>query len=308
MSRVSILIPSRGETVEVTPGVTVVQRMVQDIYEKATGDFEVLVVMDDLPYQELPDYPNLRVFNLPDPIGLKPSVNLMAAFATGKYLFKSDSHCMFSKGFDEVLASSMEDNWIVTPRFYVLNAEEWKWQDERHYDYFFLHCPLTDPHGFRFKAGGHWPERTKERENDPKYDIDETMQIHGSGWMVSKDFFINNLHGMSSEGYDTFAMEPPELCLKTWLGPWGGKVMVNKKAWYAHMHKGGQRPRGWPLTTERIWKAYDWCARFWMGNHWEDQVHDLSWLIERFEPVPTWPEDWKKMYKNWLIENGRYKK
>ena len=302
MSKVSIIIPSRNETYEVQPGVTVLQRMIQDIYEKATGDFEVLVAFDGPPYQKLPKYPNLKLLKLPSAIGLKPCVNLMAGLAQGKYLYKSDSHCLFGKGFDEILQANMEDNWLVTPRFYVLNAEEWKWQDDRHYDYFFLHCPLTDPHGFRFKAGGHWPQRTAEREGKPEFDIDETMQMHGSGWFLTKDFFWNCLRGMSSEGYDNFAMEPPELCLKTWLGPWNGKVMVNKKTWYAHMHKGGQRPRGWPLTTERIWKAYDWCARFWMGNKWEDRVHDLSWLIEKFDPVPTWPENWKHPYKKWLSE------
>ncbi|MDO8487696.1 MAG: glycosyltransferase [bacterium] len=302
MAKVSIIIPSRNETYEVQPGVTVLQRMIRDIYEKATGDFEVLVAFDGPPYQKIPKHSNLRVLELPDPIGLKPCVNLMAGLARGKYLYKSDSHCMFGKGFDEILQTDMEDNWLVTPRFYVLDAENWKWQDERHYDYFFLHCPLTDPGGFKFKAGGHWPQRTAERESKPEYDIDETMQMHGSGWFVAKEFFWNNFRGMSSEGYDNFAMEPPELCLKTWLGPWNGKVMVNKKTWYAHMHKGGQRPRGWPLSNERIRKAYDWCARYWMGNKWEDRVHDLSWLIERFDPVPTWPDNWKHPYKKWLKE------
>ena len=150
MAKVSIIIPSRNETYEVQPGVTVLQRMIKDIYEKATGDFEVLIAFDGPPYQKLPKHRNLIKLELPDPIGLKPCVNLMAGIARGKYLYKSDSHCMFGKGFDEILQVDMEDNWLVTPRFYVLNAEEWKWQDERHYDYFFLHCPLTDPHGFRF--------------------------------------------------------------------------------------------------------------------------------------------------------------
>ena len=56
MSKVSIIIPSRNETYEIQPGVTVLQRMVQDIYEKATGDFEVLVGFDGPPYQDFPDF------------------------------------------------------------------------------------------------------------------------------------------------------------------------------------------------------------------------------------------------------------
>ena len=298
MSKVSIIIPSRAETYEVTPGMTVLQRMIQDIYMQATGEFEVIVAFDGPPHQRLPDYPNLRRLDLPESIGLKPCVNKMVEMATGKYIYKSDSHCSFGKGFDEILQADMEPNWIVTPRFYVLDAERWQWQDERHYDYFKLCCPLTDPRGFRFQAAGHWPERTKERENGPA--IDETMQIHGSGWFLEKRYFQECLGGMSSIGYDTFGMEPPELCLKTWLGPWDGRVMVNKNTWYAHMHKGGQRPRNYHLSKSRINNSYSWTANYWMSNSWPERAHDLEWLVERFMPIPTWPNDWRERWQAWL--------
>ena len=301
MAKVSIIIPSRNEVYQVQPGVTVLQRMVQDIYEKATGEFEVIVAFDGPPYQDLPDYPNLTRMKLPQQ-GLKPCVNDAVRIATGKYIYKSDSHCMFGEGFDEILQEKMEDNWIVMPRFYVLDAENWKWQDERFYDYFFLHWPFKNPDAIGFKAGGHWPQRTKERlESHPE--MDETMQMHGSGWFLTKDFFENCLGGMSSVGYDTFGMEPPELCLKTWLGPWDGKVMVCKKTWYAHMHKGGQRPRGYHLSRSRIRNSYDWCANYWMRDSWEDRVHDLSWLVERFWPVRGWPSGWAGVWSQWLTDH-----
>jgi glycosyltransferase involved in cell wall biosynthesis len=299
MSKVSIIIPSRNETWEVAPGVTVLQRMVRDIYEKATGDFEVLVTFDGPPYQELPNYPNLTRLDLKKPIGLRPSINKMAKLAKGKYIVKFDSHCMVGEGFDEILQQEFEDNWIVIPRMYVLDAERWKWQDDRHYDYFYLRCPLTDPKGFRFQAGGHWPERTQAREG--KYDIDETMQLHGSCWMLTRDYFINKLGGMSTEGYEHFAMEPPELGLKTWLVQ-GGKVMVNKRTWYAHMHKGGQRPRGWPLTNAEIQRTYFWTANHWMRDAEPGLQHKLEWLIDRFAPVPTWPANWKELFESWLLQ------
>jgi glycosyltransferase involved in cell wall biosynthesis len=140
MAKVSIVIPSRNEIHKTNTGETVLQRMVRDIYEKATGEFEVIVAFDGPPYQQLPDYSNLTLMKLPQR-GLKPSVNNAVRIATGKYICKFDSHCAVSEGFDEVLKADMEDNWIVMPRFYVLDAEEWKWQDERFYDYFFLHWP-----------------------------------------------------------------------------------------------------------------------------------------------------------------------
>jgi len=298
VAKVSVVIPSRNETYKTNTGETVLQRMVRDIYEKAMGEFEVIVAFDGPPYQQLPDYPNLTAMKLPQR-GLKPSVNQAVRIATGKYIYKSDSHCMVGEGFDEILQERMEDNWIVTPRFYVLDAENWKWQDARFYDYFFLHWPFKDPKNPKFKAGGHWKQRTRQRlKSHPE--MDETMQIHGSGWFLTKDYFENCLGGMSSVGYDTFGMEPPELCLKTWLGPWDGKVMVNKKTWYAHMHKGGQRPRGYSLSRSRIRNSYTWTVNYWMRNSWEERAHDIEWLVERFWPVYGWPKNWREVHQQWL--------
>lgn len=293
MARVSILVPSRNETYEAQPGITVLQRTVQDIYEKATGDIEVLVGFDGPPYQDFPDYPNLVTVKMPETIGIKRLINRLALMATGKYIYKTDSHCMFGEGFDEILQADMEENWIVMPRFYVLDAVNWKWQDDRFYDYFFLCCPFTDNRGFRFKAGGHWPQRTAQRLHIP---IDETPQIHGSGWFVEKDYYFNFLGGFPT--FDPFghAQEPIWLALKNWLG--GGKVMVNKNTWYAHMHQEANT-RGYTMDNRQTWLSYDIAATYWMGDKWKDRLHDMEWFIDKFMPMPTWPENWMTLYENW---------
>lgn len=295
MSKVSIIIPCRNETYQLSPGVTVLQRTIEDIYQKATGEFEVIVAFDGPPYTPLPYYKDMVILKLPQ-VGTKPNINFAVTYATGKYLLKVDAHCMFSEGFDEVLQERMEDNWVVVPRFYVLNAEEWKWQDERFYDYFKLPCPFTDKRMFRFQAGGHWPERTQERLHIP---YDENMKLHGSLFFMSKDFFENCLGGLHSNGAGTWSGEDIEISLKTWLGPWEGKVMVNKNAWYAHMHKGGQRPRGWHVSQQEINESYLWTAKYWMSNQWERRAHDIDWLIKRFMPIPTWPDNWEELYADW---------
>ncbi len=124
MSKVSILIPSRNETYETNFGTTVLQQTVIDVLEKATGDYEVLVIFDGEPYQDLPEHKNLRVFYNKSPIGSKKCISKLINRSTGKYIFKLDSHCMVAEGFDEALQENVEDNWVVIPRFYVLNAEE----------------------------------------------------------------------------------------------------------------------------------------------------------------------------------------
>ena len=65
-------------------------------------------------------------------------INKLVKEATGKYILKSDAHCMFGESFDEILQKDMQDDWVITPRFYVLDAEKWQVQDQRFYDYFYL--------------------------------------------------------------------------------------------------------------------------------------------------------------------------
>lgn len=297
MAKVSIVIPSRNEIHQFQPGITVLQKTVQDIYEKATGDFEVIVGFNGPPYQDFPDYPNLTLLKLPEDIGLKRLINRLCLMARGKYIFKTDAHCSFGEGFDEILAADMKEDWIVTPRFYVLRGRTWKWQDERFYDYFFLSCPFTDPRGFRFKAGGHWPEKTQEKL---KILIDETPQIHGSGWFVSKDHYFNFLGGFPNIDPLGHAQEPIWLALKNWLG--GGKVMVNKKTWYAHMHQ-DHTQRGYHLSRGQDRYSYEVAANYWLGDKWEERKHDFSWFVKKFVPMPTWPDNWEEIHKKWKEEN-----
>lgn len=301
MGKLSILIPSRNETYECEPGITVLQRTVWDIYEKATGDIEVIVAFDGPPYQDLPTRDNLIPLYL-EQKGSKNCINEAAKVASGKYIFKVDSHCMFSGGFDEALQNPMEDNWVVTPRFYVLDAEHWKWQDERFYDYFLLPCPLTDPRMFRFQAGGHWMDRTQERLDVQP--VDENMKLHGSAFMMNRLFFWECLGGLGLD-QDPSSGEDIEVSLKTWMGPWSGKLMTNKTCWYAHMHKGGQRPQGWGVSWHEAHATYKRIAQYWMGNHWPEKEHDISWLIDRFYPIPGWPEDWKDLYARWLADGEK---
>ena len=319
MAKVSIIVPSCNEIAETAEGVNVLQRTVRDIYENATGDFEVIVGFNGPDYQDFPNWPNFTKVELPENVGIKTLVNILAIMAKGKYIYKTDAHCSFGKGFDEILQADMQDNWLVTPRFYVLTGKTWEKQQrdgkDEFYDYFFLSCPFTDKRGFRFKAGGHWPERTKERDpvnsNAKEWSkntgidlfIDETPQFHGSGWFVEKDFFLNKIGGFPTLDPLGHAQEPPNIGLKYWLGPWDGKVMVNKKTWYAHMHQDG-KDKGYHYTRQQERVSYDVWANYWMSDKWEERVHDIDWFIERFMPMPGWPEDWRELLENYRKEKN----
>lgn len=299
MSKVSVIIPCRSETLEVEPGVSVLERTVRDVHEKAAGEIEIVVVFDGPPYQHVPPY----VIPIHAPWGgTKVAINLAAQAASGEYLFKLDGHCSVGEGFDEILQADMEENWIVTPRFYVLDPLKWDWQDDRFYDYFRLPCPFTYKRGVMFQAGGHWPERNEPRKD---FTLDENMKLHGSCFFVSRDFYWNALGGLDPKnGAGSWNGEDIELSLKTWLGPWGGGLMVNKHTWYAHMHRGGQRPREWGFSYHEAYASAFWTARYWLNNQWPERAHDFEWLVDRFWPIPGWPENWKETYAEWKSSNA----
>lgn len=303
MSKVSILIPARGESEEN------LTRTVNSIFANATGDFEVIIGFDGEPYY---DYGELvKTINFPDVVGIKTNINAMAAMATGKYIYKSDAHCRFGNGFDEILKADMEDDWIVMPRFKIIK-EDWSIQmrdgEEEFYDYFYLCCPFTDPRGFRFKAGGHWKERTKERLNvwltsngEHLTSVDETPQIHGSGWFMTKERYFE-LGGFPNIDPHGHAQEPIWLALKNWL--MGGKVMVNKNTWYAHLHQQGNK-RGYHMNREQENTSYKIAAEFFMQDKWfEGKQHDMKWFLEKFMPMPTWPNNWRELLSNYQNNGG----
>jgi glycosyltransferase involved in cell wall biosynthesis len=290
MSKVSIIIPARGEQPNN------LNRTIQSIKDNATGEYEIIVgfngdiypdnVQGHFRYRE-----EVTVIDFPRNVGIKTNINALAASATGKYIYKSDAHCSFGKGFDEILQADMKDDWIVMPRFYVLDRNTWLWQDDRFYDYFYLCCPFTDPRGFRFKAGGHWMERTQERLISHP-DMDETPQIHGSGWMMTKDRFFE-LGGFPITDPYGHAQEPIHLALKNWF--MGGKVMVNKKTWYAHMHQQGAT-RGYKTSRHEDNYTYNKVATEYMKDP------RMMTFLEKFMPMPGWPDNWKELYASW--KNG----
>ena len=296
MSKVSIIIPSRNEQNNN------LVKTLQAILASATGEYEVLVGQDGPHTDDIEFFKkgmDLKVIEFPSVVGIKTNINTLAAMATGKYIFKSDAHCSFGQGFDEILQADMQDDWVVMPRFYVLNKDTWQWQDNRHYDYFYLSCPFVDPRGFRFKAGGHWPELTALRELEGDLSllepgIDETPQIHGSGWFMTKDRFFE-LGGFPLTDPYGHAQEPANIALKNWL--MGGQVMVNKKTWYSHLHQ-ETRDKGFALGHKNEELTYNLVANYWMK---QPGMRDF---IKRFMPMPTWPVNWEELYNSWLKQNA----
>jgi glycosyltransferase involved in cell wall biosynthesis len=295
MSKVSIIIPARHEIF--------LKQTCADILARATGDIELLVVLDGYwAFEPLPEDPRLTIIHR-ERKGMRAAINSGVALAKGKYLMKVDGHCMFAQGFDEVLKAECDKDWIVIPRRYSLDAETWSIRAHKDFvDYEYLSWPWRYDHpkdgvGGMGLHGMTWDERIVSRIDRL---LDETLTFQGSCWFMPKEFFNRRIVRMDDEEqhYGTFIGEAQELGLKAWLG--GGKVMVNKKTWYAHLWKGEPyRAKFKELMGERYSRigfnerknGNMYSIHYWLNNLWEGRKHNLDWLIDRFTPVPSWPKD-----------------
>ncbi len=283
-------------------------KTIKDILAKAKGPIEIIPVLDGYwpPAEEIVDDKRVVYLHFGEARGMRNAINCAANLAKGEFLLKSDGHCMFAEGFDQVLKAGVPeyvakldpgtdpDHWITIPRRNRLDAENWTIQDvgKPPVDYEALSSPADD--GVK---GNLWPERTLARIDKPEYEIDENLSFQGSCWFMPRSHYLDRLGGMSEVGYETFVREAQEIGLKTWLG--GGKIFTNKRTWYAHLHKGKNYGRGYFIDTREIDRGNKYCDDFWFNNRWPEAKHDLAWLIERFMPVPTWTPE--------LIEQVRKK-
>lgn len=296
----SIAIPSRNEKF--------LKKTIDDVLTHATGDIEIFPVLDgyEPPADEIVEDPRVHYLRIPLGDGKchkRQGVNMMVDVCRGEYVMSLDAHCMVAQGFDEQLARDHQPDWVQIPRRHRLDAENWclqKQSDNRppiDYEYLMFplehHLPSSSPkepkkEGYPALHGFKWDSRSLARSGIP---IDETMVIQGSFWFMTKEWF-RAMDLMQIEGFSGWGQEGEEISFKTWLA--GGKVMVNKNTWYAHLHKGSKYGRMYFMSKESIKQCNVYSYDFWINNRWPKRVHDFEWLIERFWPLPNWPENWKE--------------
>ena len=302
MAKVSILIPARNEPWLV--------RTVDDIFTKASGDIEVLVLLDGYwPEPILQDRPNLTIIHRSESNGLRAAVNCMADVAKGEYIMKIDAHCMFEKGFDEAMKSNFEPNWISIPSRYSLNAEKW----ERGYgpiEYLYLTFPYNPDKQFgEGLHGKKWLGETgiSDRQNPGQYywmerkradiKIDDVQAFQGSCWFMTRKRFLDI--GGLDERFGTFYQEPQEIGFKVWLS--GGRVVINKNTWYAHWHK--TEAPGYGFARHKKHMSFRYSNWYWMNDQWPGATRKMEDFIAFFWPIPGWPDDWRQQKEKFEREN-----
>lgn len=301
MTDLSVLIPSRNEEW--------LARTIADLTEHMRGDTEVIAVLDGAwANPPLPQHPRVQVLYLPQAVGQRAATNLAARMSSAKYLMKVDAHCAFAEGFDLTLMERMEPDWTVVPVMRNLHVFDWVCTACQHRRYqgptapcekcgsqmarevVWFPKPSPQSKAYCFDSTPHFQYfREYSKRPEAQSDLTESMSLQGSCFMIARDrYWALNI---CDESFGSWGSQGIEVACKSWLS--GGRVLVNHRTWYAHMFRtqGGDFSFPYPISNAQQEAAKKHARDLFFNNRWEKQVRPLSWLVEKFWPVPGWTDD-----------------
>ena len=289
------MIPSRNEIF--------LQQTIKDALANMRGDTEIIVVLDGWEC-ELEEHKSVRVIHHEQSIGQRAATNEAARLSSAHYLMKLDAHCAFDQGFDIKLMQDMQPDWTVVPIMRNLHAFDWVCpKGHRRYqspsgpcadcgepttmDIRWIgktnpqstsYCFDQEPHFQYFNA---FKKRPRGKGN-----ITESMSLQGSCFMVTAEKYWEL--ELCDESFGSWGSQGIEVAVKTWLS--GGSVMCNQKTWYAHMFRtqGADFGFPYPQSGHQVAAAKKTAKELFFNDNWPKQVRPLSWLLDRFKPIPGW--------------------
>ncbi len=307
MPILSLLIPARNEMF--------LKNTVEDILKNIRGDTEIIVILDGV-WASPPLEQNERVIISyhPTPIGQRAACNEAAKLARGKYVMKVDGHCSFDEGFDVKMVEAFKetgDNVTMVPNMRNLHVFDWVCVDgHRRYQGGGGDCkecskPTTmnivwrakrspNSTSFCFDSTFHF-QYFGEYKAKQIGDIVETMGLQGSCFMLTKEKWLEL--NICDESFGSWGNQGNEVSCKTWLS--GGRVLCNKRTWYAHLFRTQEGFRfPYPNPESEVQKTKAKVKDIFFNNKWPNAIHPLHWLLEKFWPVKGWTEDALKTLKN----------
>jgi len=309
----SIIIPARSEMF--------LKNTIEDILDKSRGKTEVIAVLDgawaDPPIK---DDPRVVLVHYSEAIGQRAACNKAASLSNAKYIAKCDAHCGFDEGFDIKLMADMKDDWTIVPVMRNLHAFDWVCPDghrryqgrsgvcevcgkptTRDFKWIGKANPTSDSYCFntepQFRYFREYRRRPEYKEDFEETQLTQTMSLQGSFFMMTREKYWDL--NICDERFGSWGSQGLEVAIKTWLS--GGKCMVSHKTWYAHMFRtqGGDFGFPYPQTDRKVKENRALAKDYFFNNKFEKAVHPLSWLIERFMPVPEWTAEDLSNLKNY---------
>lgn len=306
MRDLSVIIPARNEMF--------LAQTIDDVLKNTRADTEVIAICDGYwPDPPIKDRDKVTLVHHTASIGQRASTNEGARISQAKYIMKLDAHCALDEGFDVKLIEDCQPDWTMVPSQYNLYAFDWvckNCQDRTYQGVRPKLCEKCKTNEFimdmiwkpklnrltvswRFDKTLHfqyWRQLGKRPES--KGDLIETMSFIGACMFLERDRFWE-LGGMD-EKHGSWGQFGTEWACKSWLS--GGKLITSKKTWYSHLFRTGNFSKGgvssfpYPLSNKDIEQARLYSQDLWLNDKWEKAKYPLSWLIEKFKPIPDWHE------------------
>lgn len=294
----SVLIPARNEMF--------LQNTIDDVLKNKRANTEIIVVLDGYwPIVPIPDHKDVHVLHHTEAVGQRAATNEAAVLSRAKYIMKLDAHCSVDEGFDVKLMEDIDSTTTVIPRQYNLHVFDWVCNCGNRLYQGRTPSPC-EKCGGEFKRELIWQRRINrvtdfwyfdkdlhfqywneyKKRPEAKNDICDVMSNLGACWMMERKRFKDI--GMLDEGHGSWGQMGTEISCKTWLS--GGRQVVNKKTWFAHMFRtqGGDFGFPFPITEKQIQAARERSKWLWLGNNWPKAIRKIDWIIKKFGPVPTW--------------------
>ena len=300
MADLSIVIPSRNEMF--------LARTIENILSNIEGDTEIIAVLDGAWAEpRIVDNPKVTVLHYSESIGQRAAANQAVKLSKAKYVMKCDAHCAFDKAFDVKMLEAIKDHhdWTMVPVMKNLHAFDWVCPEgHRRYqgpsgpcqvcgketkrDILWQAKPSPNSVSYCFDSTPHFQYfGAYAKRPEGQGEITETMSLQGSCWMLTREKYWEL--DICDENFGSWGSQGIEVACKTWLS--GGRVMVNKKTWYAHLHKGPTYGRMYYLDRKESRKSYQYAYDLWVNKRKKFFIG----LVEKFWPLPGWPENWKEL-------------
>ena len=318
--KISIILPSRNEMF--------LSKTIEDILKNTSEQTEIIAVLDGLwASPPIKDHPRVTLIYLSESIGQRAATNLGVRLSKAKYIIKADAHCSFDQEFDVKMLEAFKktgDNVIMVPIMKNLHAFNWRcyenycgwskyqgptpdvcpncgsskklrremiWKPKANVNSTAYHFDSV-PHFQYFSEFKHRPEYVKDKKEKR---ITETMSLQGSFFMCTRERYIKL--NICDESFGSWGNQAIEVACKMWLS--GGRVLVNHNTWYAHMFrtqgKGFSFP--YPQSGNDVSRCKAKIRKMIWKNQDKNQVLPLSWLVEKFWPVPGWNEEKREEIK-----------
>jgi len=306
MPDLSVIIPARNEEW--------VYYTIHDIINHSKLNTEAIVILDGYMPNDIPKSPKVKIIYHSESIGQRAATNEGVKISNAKYIMKLDAHCALDDGFDIKLISEMKPEYTMVPRMYNLHVFDWKCMkcgDRRYMGPLPTNCPQCD-NTTDFKKKLVWKPRLSRRSDFMRFDntlhfqywknyekrpeaqadIADQMCCIGACWLMEREKYWE-LDGLD-EKHGSWGQMGVEIACKSWLS--GGKQVVNKKTWFAHMFR-TQPGFGFPYPNPGI-GARKYSRDLWINNKWPKAKYPLSWLLEKFWPVEGWTSEDLENLKN----------